>query len=105
MLALAQDLAHPLSLAWALHSAAWHAQLRRERDVAREQAAAQRALCNEHGFVHLLATGTIVAGWALVAEGQGTEGIAYAQQGLSALQATGAAIGRPLYLAALAEGY
>jgi predicted ATPase len=104
MLALARELAHPLSLAWALHSAAWHAQLRRERETAREQAEAQIALCSEQGFVHLLATGTIVKGWALAAEGQDNEGLTHARQGLSALQATGAAIGRPLYLGALAEG-
>jgi len=105
MLSLAHGLAYPLSRAWALNSAGWHSYFRRESQVAGEHAEAQITLCTEHGFSHLSATGNILHGWVLVARGHGAEGVAQMQQSLSALQATGAMIGRPLYLAALAEAH
>lgn len=105
MLHLAHDLAYPLSRAWALNSAGWHCHFRREYQAAEEQAEKQIALCREHGFAHLLAAGNILRGWALVAQGHKAEGVSQTQQGLAALQATGALIGRPLYLAALAEAH
>ena len=44
-------------------------------------------------------------GWALAEQGQGEEGIAQIRQGLAALQATGAELTRPYFLALLAEAY
>jgi predicted ATPase len=44
-------------------------------------------------------------GWSLIAQQQGEDGIARIHQGLHAYQATGAAVGRPQYLALLAEAY
>jgi len=105
MLPLAQSLFHPLSLAWALNSAAWHYRFRRDEQAAYELAEAEIALCTEHGFVHLLAAGIIAQGWALAVQGQGAKGIAQMHQGLATLQAVGAVIGWPLSVTALAEGY
>jgi len=64
-LTLAQQLAHPFSLAFALLFAAVLHQLRREAKAAQERAEAAIALATEHGFVHWLAMGTTLRGWAL----------------------------------------
>ena len=44
-------------------------------------------------------------GWVLAAQGRSAEGIAQMREGLSALQATRAALGQPRFLALLAEAY
>jgi predicted ATPase len=44
-------------------------------------------------------------GWVLAAQGRSAEGIAQMCEGLSALQATGAALAQPRLLALLAEAY
>jgi len=69
----------------------------------REQAQAYVVLATEHPF--FLAHGTVFLGWALVEEGQTTEGIAQMRQGLAAYRATGAQCERPYLLALLAEAY
>jgi predicted ATPase len=63
------------------------------------------ALCTEQEFTLYLARGTILQGWAMAAQGQGAAGLAHMRQGLSAYEATGAAVFRPYYLAFLAEAY
>jgi len=103
--ALPQELSHSFSLAYALDFAARIHQLRREEQLTQEQAQALMALSREHGFTQRLATGTIMWGWALTAQGQGEEGIAQIRQGLAAFQATGAELAQPYYLALLGEAY
>jgi DNA-binding winged helix-turn-helix (wHTH) protein/predicted ATPase len=105
MLALAQELSHPLNLAWALNSAAWHCQFQRNSHAAQQYAEAEIALCEEHDFSQLHAVGLIVQGWALASQEQPREGIRLMETGLTAVTQTGAAIGRPRYLTALAEAY
>ena len=63
------------------------------------------ALCTEQGFAQLLAFGRLLQGWARAAWHQGEDAIAHLHQGLHAYQATGAAVGRPQYLALLAEAH
>jgi predicted ATPase len=104
-LTLAQELSHPFSLATGLYFAAWLHQCRRERQTAQERAEALITLSREQGFAHLLADGTIFQGWALAEQGQAEEGIAQIRQGLTAYRATGAEVGRPYFLALLAEAY
>ena len=104
-LTLARQLAQPFSLAFALDWAAWLHQLRREPQATQDQAEAAMALCTEQGFAQLLAFGRLLRGWALAARQQGEDGIAHIHQGLTAYQATGAAVGRPQYLALLAEAH
>jgi TOMM system kinase/cyclase fusion protein len=102
-LTLAQQLAHPYSLGFALTFAAWLQQWRREPQAVLQHAAASMTLAHEHGFPLLLALGLTLQGWASVAQDQGAEGIAQVRQGLAAQRATGAAVSRPYLLALLAE--
>jgi len=104
-LALAHELTHPFSLAFALSLAAILHQLRQEGQAAQERAEAAITLSAEQGFSDWSAVGTILQGWALAEQGQGEEGIAQMRQGLAAYRATGAETLRPYYLALLAEAY
>jgi predicted ATPase len=125
-LTLAQELAHPFSLACALAFAAGLHQFRREAGAARERAEAAMTLSTEQGFPFWLAMGRVVRGWALVEQcpaisGEGSvegsrservagrrqaeEGMAQIRQGLSDWQAMGIEVERPYYLALLAEAY
>jgi predicted ATPase len=103
-LPLAQALAHPPSLAYALFFVILIHQLRCEPQAASEQAEALVALCMAHGLALYLAAGTIFQGEALAAQGQPEEAMVQIQQGLAALQATGAVgVWRPYFLTLLAE--
>jgi predicted ATPase len=102
-LALAQQLAHPLSLTNALYRAAMLHHLRREASLTQIRAEAAMAIATDQEFPLPLAEATHLRGWALAATGHEGEGIAQIQQGLTAYRATGAAAYRPYYLALLAE--
>jgi TOMM system kinase/cyclase fusion protein len=104
-LTLAQELAHPASLAATLSYAAVLHQFRREREAVQQTAEALIALATEQGDAERLARGGILRGWALFAQGQGTEGMVQMRQGLAALQATGGEVRRQLFLPLLAEAY
>ena len=101
-LALAQQLAHPLSLAMALRWAAVLHHLRREVSLTLVRAEASMTIATEQGFPQQVATASPLRGWALAVSGQGKEGIAQIQ-GLAAFRATGATRNRPEHLALLAE--
>jgi predicted ATPase len=102
-LALARRLAHPFSLAQALHFSAHLHQLRREPQAARAQAEATLALCTEQGFGMFGAWSLLPRGWALAQQGEVTEGIAQIRQGFAGFRATGAGLTWPWWLALLAE--
>jgi predicted ATPase len=104
-LALAHELTHPFSLAFALYFAAVLHQLCQEGQAAQERAEAAITLSAEQGFSYWLALGTILRGWALAEWEQGEEGIAQMRQGLAASRATGAERHWPYHLALLAEAY
>jgi TOMM system kinase/cyclase fusion protein len=104
-LALAQELSHPFSLAFALVFAAVLHQFRREAPLTQERAEAIMTLSTDQGFPAFLATGTLLQGWALAEQGQREEGIAQIHQGLAAWQAAGQELTRPHILALLAEAY
>jgi predicted ATPase len=104
-LTLAQELAHPVSLAAALYYAALLHYARREGPAAQACAEAAIALSTEQGFALYVALGTNVRGWALSVQGRVEEGIAQMRQGRAALQAMGATLWWPAYLAWLAEAY
>jgi predicted ATPase len=101
--ALARDLSHPFSLAFALAFAAFL--YRARRDVARtlERADATIAVCAEHGFAMYLAVGTIFRGWAIAEQGEGDAGLAVMEAGLRDYAATGAALVQPYFLALIAD--
>jgi class 3 adenylate cyclase/predicted ATPase len=102
-LALARRLAHPMSLAQALHFSAHLHQLRREPQAARAQAEATLALCTEQGIGLYRAWSLLPRGWAVAQQGEVTEGIAQIRQGLAAWRAGGAGVAWPWWLALLAE--
>jgi TOMM system kinase/cyclase fusion protein len=102
---LAQELAHPYTLASTLDWGAWLHQFRREGQAAQAQAEAAMTMSSEHGFVQLLAQEKILRGWALAARGQGEAGIAQMREGLAAWGAIGAALYRAYQLMQLAEVY
>src|SRR5262249_23806897 len=102
-LALAQQLAHPMSLTVALYSAAMLYHLRPEAPLAQAQAEAAMTITTDQGFPEHVARATPLRGWALAVSGQREEGIAQIQRGLAAYQLMGTMAFRPYYLALLAE--
>ena len=102
-LALAHELAHSYSLAWAWVGAAIVSQLRRDVPAVHEQAEAAVMLSTEQGFPLWAAYGTSLRGWVLAMQGQGEEGVAQVRQGIVASRTTGAALFSPFYCTMLAD--
>jgi predicted ATPase len=102
-LALAHELSHPFSLAFARCWAAFVSQFRRDVPAVHEQAEAAVALATEQGFPQWAALGTGLRGWALALQGQGEAGMAQVRQGITASRATGAALNVPYLCTLLAE--
>jgi predicted ATPase len=76
---------------------------RRDVLAVHEHADTAIALSTEQEFSLWAARGTILRGWALTMQGQGEEGLTQVRQGVAAWQATGAALGVPLYCILLAD--
>src|SRR4029453_17846219 len=104
-LALARELSHPFSVAFALHNVAILHRYRREDHLVQEHAETLLALATEQGFPDYVAAGTIWQGWILVLQGQPEEGMARMRQGLAANRATGIGLLWPHILILLAETY
>ena len=102
-LALAHELSHPYSLAWAWCYAAYVYQLCRDVPAVHEQAEAAVALATEQGFPVLSAMGTSLRGWALAMQGQGEKGMAQVRQGIAAWRATGTGLLVPYFCTVLAD--
>jgi DNA-binding SARP family transcriptional activator/predicted ATPase len=102
-IALARQLAHPFSLAFALFTGAALHQFRREPEATRQMAEAAITLSAEHGFPFFNGLGLVFQGWALAEQNQPAAGIELMRNGIAAAQATGAQIGMPHMLALLAE--
>src|SRR5262249_23063606 len=102
-LALAHELSHPYSLAYARYWAAMVSQWRRDVPAVHEHAEAAVALSTAQGFPLWAAQGTSLCGWALAMQGQGEEGLAQVRQGITAFRATGAALHVPYLCTVLAE--
>jgi predicted ATPase len=100
---LAQQMAHPLSLGYALGTAAVFHQYRREVRAAQECAEAALSLTTDQGFPFWMAYNAMLYGWTLAHQGRAQEGIEQINQGLSAYRATGAELMRSYFLALLAE--
>jgi predicted ATPase len=104
-LRLAQEGAHPFSLAFALSFAAQIYQRRRQVDQVQEWAEAAITVATNHGFPFFQAWGMVLRGWSLIEQEQGEEGMAQLHQGLAVWQATGTMLTRPHALALLAEAH
>jgi predicted ATPase len=102
-LALAHELSHPFSLAWARGWTSCVYQLRRDMPAVQAQAEATVALATEQGSAFRIAQGTSMRGWARAMQGQCEEGIAQIRQGIAAWRASGAAFHIPYLYTLLAE--
>jgi predicted ATPase len=102
-LALAHELSHPLSLAYARSMAAMVLQFRRDVPAVHEQAEAAVALSTEQGFPQWAALGMSLRGWALAMQGQGEEGMAQIRQGVASWRDTGTALHVPYLCTVLAD--
>jgi predicted ATPase/class 3 adenylate cyclase/DNA-binding winged helix-turn-helix (wHTH) protein len=102
---LAQELAHPYSLAAAQILLAWLHQFRQEAQAAYDRAADSTALATQQGFTLFVAWGTVPQGWALTRQEQWAAGMATMREGLEAAVATGSEALHPYFLTLLAEAY
>jgi predicted ATPase len=102
---LAQQNAHPFSLAFAVGLSAIFYSFRREVRLTQERAEAALSLAKEQGFPYWMAFGAILYGWALAHQGQAQGGIVQITQGLMTYRATGSELLRPYFLALLAEAH
>jgi len=104
-LALATELAHPFSEAFALACMSMIEQLRRNGQNAYDHAEAAVNLSIEHGFPTWSALGTFLRGWALTALRQREEGMKQLRQGITDWRGLGTELFVPYFLTHLAEGY
>jgi class 3 adenylate cyclase/predicted ATPase len=102
---LAQELAHPFTLAFALSINAMLHQFRHEETTVQEQTEAGLTLATEHGFAYRAAWATLLQGWVLAAQGRRKEGVVRLQEGLAEARATGSEAVHPYFLALIAEIY
>ena len=100
---LAHQVAHPFSLGFTLSCAAIFHQFRRDVRATQAHAEAALLLATDQGFPNWVAFGAMLYGWALAHQGQVQEGIERLHQGLRAHHATGTELGRPYFLALLAD--
>ena len=101
--ALAQQIGHIPSLAYAEAFATRLCQYRRDAAATQTHADAIMTLAAAHGFGHRIAHGRMLRGWALAMQGDTATGVSHIRQGLAAFQDTGPKMWRPYYLALLAE--
>jgi len=102
-LALAQELDHPWSLAYAqLFAALLHAR-RREAPVVQAQVEALLTLATAQGAPHFVGFGTCLRGWTLAMQGQDAVGLEQMRRGMATLLAAGNVLSWSLCLVLLAE--
>jgi predicted ATPase len=102
-LSLAQQLAHPYTLARTLYYDALLCQLRRDVPAVRDQADATITAATAQRFALMQALGPIMRGWAIAVQEHSPEGLVRIRQGLDAYRSTGAEAQRPYLLILLAE--
>jgi predicted ATPase len=88
-LTLAEELAHPNTLASSLGYASVLHEFLRDVQGVREQSDACVTICTEHGLQLFLSLGKMLRGWAAAMQGQVGAGIAELQQGLDDYRAQG----------------
>jgi len=102
---LAQDLSHPLSLAYALGFAAIFHQMRRETQTTLERAEAVITLSADFDIPLWRAWGMVPKGWALVEQREIEAGMDRISWGMDTAQTMGAELLHPYFLGLLAEAY
>jgi len=94
---------HPFSEAFARTISLRVHQFRGEAAIVADQANAAIAFCEEHEFVHYLAMGLVLRGWANAQQGEFENGVAEIQEGLEKERATGALLLETYSLGLLAD--
>ncbi len=102
---LAQEISHPFSLSFAHGMAALFHSMRRDSEAALEHSDKTIKLAKKSSFPFLLTLGMIIRGWARLHSGKTGMAIKLMQNGIEAMQAIGAELGRPYFLSLLAEGF
>ena len=103
--ALARQLGHPSTLAFALAHAGLHHYLRQEPRLTLDRAEEATAVSTEYGLAFWSAFAAILKGWSLVQLERNPNGIEQIEQGLVDYGQTGGYIERPYWLAMLAEAH
>src|SRR5207245_2524621 len=104
-LALAHDIAHPLTLVFAIFYGSVLHQFRRQAELAERHADFVIAQSLERGFSYWSAWGSVLRGWAVAQQGQEAEGISQIRHGLAGVRAGGSEMAVSWLLALLAEAY
>src|SRR5262249_43076404 len=104
-LALARELSHPFSLAFALSYAALLHHLRRHTQASLDAAQSAIDLSAEQGFPVFVLMRTLVISSALIERGREEEEMGRLRQGLSAARASGAELLQCYGLGVLAHAY
>jgi class 3 adenylate cyclase/predicted ATPase len=101
----AEDLAHPLTLAYAFaHLALFH-QYRRDREEARRHAEAATRVSREQSFPFWLGVALVLQSWAGGTRHQPAEQLPSMREGMAIYRATDAGVWLPYFLTLLAEAY
>jgi predicted ATPase len=100
---LAQQVAHPSSVGYALMVSAIFHSFCRKVGLTQERTDALISLATDQEFPQWKAQGAILRGWTLAHQGQA--GIEQIHQGVGAFRATGAGINQTYFLALLAEAH
>jgi hypothetical protein len=101
--AVARDLAHPYTMAWALNAASWMYIYRGEGQAAYTLAGEAIAFSAARDFPHWVAMGMQMQGVALAELGQWQEGLTRLKEGHAAYLATGAVLAREWRVAQIAK--
>lgn len=104
-IAYAQELKHPLSLAFAFNISSILYNMRRDAQAGHAQAEATIALGKEHGLPYWVRQGVFARGRALVQGGKVEEGLVQLQEVAHAFRQGGKGSERPAQLTLLAEAY
>src|SRR5262249_23532211 len=102
---LAEELAHPHTLAYAFAQLAMFHQYRQDREAARRHAEAAMRVTREQSFPLWLGMGLILQGWARATRPQPAEQLPAMHEGLAIYRATESALFVPYFLTLLAESY
>ncbi|NOT55639.1 MAG: AAA family ATPase [Deltaproteobacteria bacterium] len=103
--ALAQELSHSSSSAWAVNLATKVHLWRREGPAVQEQAEVMLRIATEQEMPYWSTEGTMLRGWALAEQGQEEEGIAQMHRGFTAWRDMGTRVASSYFLALLVEAY
>jgi predicted ATPase len=100
---LAEELAHPFTLAYTFATLAIFHQWRRDREEAWRHAEAATRICREQGSPYWLGVGLILQGWACATQHQAAEQLASMHEGMTIYRVMDAALWLPYFLTILAE--